>query len=162
MTSTFRLTNDCFIALRSLQLEDYILGADILWKHNRKWVRISADGWATSRDDGSCRYPGVEVFDRAEKAIHQLAVLGLACEQVIRCCPGQACHLNDRLAWRLTAEGERFADRLREAARKKAQAIAVAQPGTAGPAPAAVQVVRARMAQLARTLWRTWMPGARA
>lgn len=106
-----RLTNDEFIALRSLSRDPWIghQGFHFTWKHRRRWWRIN-DGMAVNHDtdkvDWLAHLPHLEV--QAKAAFEKLEAMGLAQITEQLCCPGTECHRNDRSLYTLTDAGWRL------------------------------------------------------
>jgi hypothetical protein len=102
-----------------LQKEPWTDEQRILWKHNRHWYEVRPDGYVRNENSfGIYWYLGLpdeddSLYDRAYAAVQRLGRLGYACRHKILCCPGEACHRNDRVVWKLTREGEEFLARIK-------------------------------------------------
>lgn len=98
MPNKTRLSNDEFIALRSIHRDPWASGAGFQWKQNKVWLDVEDDGWARRvGTDGAYRWRG-ELVARGHVARESLLVRGLVQEEKVRCCNG-AC---GKPGWTLT------------------------------------------------------------
>lgn len=138
---TMRLTNDQFMALRSIAREPWDLQwRRIQWKFNGKWFHLDSKGWRSALDAAYPAHCGYgQMRDRAWDAAWGLEALGLVEISTIRCCPGTSCHLNDR---NLFQPSERGAELLRRIAigHKRSE-----EPAAPAPAPTATTTLKERL-----------------
>lgn len=88
MPNKTRLSNDEFIALRSIHRDPWASGAGFQWKQNKVWLDVEDDGWARRvGTDDAYRWRG-ELVARGQAARESLLARGLAQEEEVRCCNG--------------------------------------------------------------------------
>lgn len=134
MTQNTKLTNDEFIALRSVHRDPWAEGAGFQWKQQGKWLDVDDDGWARLVGTNEAyRWRG-PLVNRGKVALALLVERGLVQEEVVRCCNGLCDHPGWRL-WTLSPRGKglmavlgrcaaRDKARLAELARAKAESFA--------------------------------------
>ena len=127
MTQNAKLTNDEFIALRSVHRDPWAEGAGFQWKQQGKWLDVDDDGWARPvGTDEAYRWRG-PLVKRGQAALALLLQRGLVQEETVRCCKGLCDHPGWRL-WTLSPRGKGLIAVLsRRAARDKARLDALAR-----------------------------------
>lgn len=106
MQNATKLTNDEFLALRSIHRDPWCSRLGVLWKAHGVWLEVGEDGWARrAGSEDAYRWRG-ELIERAHAALDLLLQRGLVQEELVPCCPDPTCHRSDYLLWTLTKRGE--------------------------------------------------------
>lgn len=105
MPNRTRLSNDEFIALRSIHRDPWASGAGFQWKQRKVWLDVDEDGW-TRRvgTNGAYRWRS-DLATRGQTARELLLARGLAQEEEVRCCNG-ACGKPGWVLTTLTPNGK--------------------------------------------------------
>ena len=119
-----RLNTNQFMALRSIAREPWdVQSGRIQWRFNGKWFHLlRRDGAREPLEsvDGVGRYGGYgRIIEAAWDAAWELQGFGLVEVFTVRCCPGRACHANDRPGYTLTPRGAALLQKANAANRPK-------------------------------------------
>lgn len=143
-----RLNTRQFLALRSIAKEPWDMQwRRIRWRFNGKWVQLFRDGVRAplgSIDGIGGHYGYDDVYKRAWDTAWELNDQGLVEVVTERCCPGTACHRNDRHEFRLTPRGSALLQK----------ANVASQRAVADPIPAEYSIPAAVVNQAGGSWWR--------